>query len=130
MRCIAALLICLTPMVVHADDPNDQTAGAWWKGLTDVQKLWFVQGSAHGYNAGTSGTSLYLGHFRNGRNARGRPIGITYGTLVGGVDKCYLDFRNNNLDVEVCLDWTVRSVHGASEPTGEQFLEKMRAVYK
>ena len=54
------------------------------------------------------------------------PHDLTFGTVVEGVDKCYDDFRNANLDVSLCIDWTVRGVKGDADAQREQHLASAR----
>jgi hypothetical protein len=51
---------------------------------------------------------------------------ITFETLADGVDKCYSDFRNRNLDVRYCVHWAVRGVRGDSNATRESYLADER----
>jgi hypothetical protein len=136
MRRIVMLLICLLAVSVHAEDRVLNEDGTFWRSLPAAQRIYFVMGYAHGYMAGSSdmrsrvvflpSTSVKSAHEVGGLSLTDSPGEITFNTLVDGVNKCYEDFRNRRLDVETCLDWTVRGVNGESDESRESFLVGMR----
>lgn len=131
MRRIAILLLCLMPIALYGEDRGLTEDGTFWSGLTLAEKYSFVQGYAHGYVAGEGDMESAFNvpvaqSFNHSIANRDKPIEITFQILVEGVDKCYSDFRNSRLNVEFCVDWTVRGVKGESDADREQYLAAMR----
>jgi hypothetical protein len=128
-----ALLLLLTASVSLAEDRSLTTDGVFWKSLTRDQKLNFVIGYAIGFAGGASDTvAVYVNAGVDGKNVRfqevkaDNPAGITYGTLIDGMDKCYSDFENRRLDVGICMDWTVQGIRGWSEADRTSLLVQER----
>jgi hypothetical protein len=133
MRRIAVLLICLIPLALSAEDRSQVQDGIFWNGLTRQQKVYFVEGYANGFSSGQVDLLVALSNQNVKTNreimndaGRNMPSAITFGALVNGVDKCYSDFRNSRLNVEFCLDWTVRGIKGDGDSDRENYLAKMR----
>jgi hypothetical protein len=134
MRLLAFLLLCSLPTSLLADDRTFTEGGTWWKGLAISEKLFFVMGYAHGYSVGANDFRMLMiqkqiipfDKIVSLDPVDYSPDGITFGTLVEGIDRCYSDSRNSSLDVEDCADWTVRGLKGDSDGERESMLADYR----
>jgi hypothetical protein len=133
MKRIALLLLVSLASTLHADDRKMTTDGTYWTGLNEAQKVYLMVGFVSGYDAGIGDgiSGLSAKHPNDELPAsvwRDYPTKITYGTLVEGMDKCYSDFRNSKLNIQICFDWTVRGVKGESDSDRDGFLRAARTV--
>lgn len=121
------------PTILFAEDRSAIHDGTFWNSLSPDEKTFFIAGYADGYVAGQAAMQIAFEvdgakHYNHVAAEMGKPVEITFGTLVQGVDKCYSDFRNSRLDVEVCVNWTVKGVKGETDDAREDFLVSMRRV--
>jgi hypothetical protein len=131
MRTLILILLSILVCPLHAEDRGQIEDGAFWNSLSLREKVAFMEGYANGYISGegdmkrafdlTGGKS-----FNHTTADRDTPAEITFRTLITGVDKCYNDPRNNRLDIELCVDWTVRGIKGESDDVRETYLAAMR----
>lgn len=131
---IAAVLICLIPICALAQSTASTPNGAMWKRLNKNEKLYMVVGYEEGFKTGIADQSMAL--LNNGVSAstiRSTPsphrVRTTYGDLVDGVDACYSDFRNSQLDIGVCINWVKDGISGKSDKVRSDYLQEMRSLY-
>jgi hypothetical protein len=107
-------------------------ASEFWNNLTKSQKAFFVIGYTEGYVSGGNDMLgwMQIHHPQQTPTSKPRvpdsPLEITYSTLIDGIDQCYSDFRNRQLNVEYCFDWTVQGIRGMSDEERESYLVQVR----
>ena len=112
--------------------------GSFWKALSKTQKIGFVQGYSMGYTQGffegKVGALDVVDPQKQSTNyvnaliatPKLNPNGRTFTQLADGIDQCFKDFRNINLPISACVNWTIRGLNGESDFDREQFLETAR----
>jgi hypothetical protein len=134
MRRIVLLLLCMVPIAIHAEDRSITMDGTYWKGLTHEQKVNFIEGYTEGWEFGFD-----RGQYAADPNLKVAKVvgtededtsGITFGTLVEGVDKCYDDYRNSNISVKYCVAWATMGIHGVKASALENLMVAMRKQFK
>jgi hypothetical protein len=133
MRRIALLLICLMPAILHAQDRTVTEDATFWKSMRPDQKTTYIMGFVNGYGSGELWVraALQINQIKEPQSAVAAAdkydgTGITFGTLVDGVDKCYSDFRNSRVDVSMCVVWTIDGIEGENDVSRESFLADVR----
>jgi hypothetical protein len=112
--------------------------GSFWKNLSETQKIGFVQGYSMGYTQGffegkVSALDIVdpkkqAANYADALIATPRlnPNGRTFTQLADGIDQCFKDFRNVQLPISACMNWTIRGLNGETDSEREQFLVTAR----
>lgn len=134
------LLMLLGTAASRADDRSLAIDGVYWHSLTTDEKVHFIQGFIVGNNIGF-GLGKYLGvnaliDIPGVKGARAEAAmhtantvdatPYTFGQLKDGIDECYKDFRNRDLDVDVCFSWAVSGIRGDDDQSRKNFLDLSR----
>jgi hypothetical protein len=135
---VIALFIAVTGAGVCSCQKTLEMNGLFWKSLSPTQKIGFVQGYSMGYTQGFFEGKVraldIVDSKKQGTNYASAliatplvdPNGKTFNQLADGVDQCFKDFRNIQLPISVCMNWTIRGVNGESDRERERFLETAR----
>jgi hypothetical protein len=135
---VIALFVALTGAGVCLGQKDLQMNGIFWKSLSQTQKIGFVQGYSVGYTQGffegKVGALDIADPKKQGTNYESaliatpkfNPNGRAFNQLSDGIDQCFKDFRNVQLPVSVCMNWTIRGLNGESDAEREKFLEMAR----
>jgi hypothetical protein len=137
MRYLLLVLFLWSAIGIRADDnKNFMSDGFFWNSLSDDAKLHFIQGYISGYDTGAAQMFAFVRN--NNKTAASSDAyakthyysgdGIAFETVVKGIDKCYSDFRNDKLEVAVCMNWAVKGVKGENNAARERFLESARKL--
>jgi hypothetical protein len=112
--------------------------GSFWKNLSETQKIGLVQGYSMGYTQGFfEGKVSALDIVDPKKQAANyadaliatpklNPNGRTFTQLADGINQCFKDFRNVQLPISACMNWTIRGLNGESDSAREQFLVTAR----
>ena len=131
-------LIAILGLGVCSGQKSLDMNGVFWKSLSETQKIGFVQGYSMGYTQGFFEGKVsaldVVDPKKQGSNyasaliatPKFNPNGRTFNQLADGIDQCFKDFRNVQLPISVCVNWTIRGVDGESDAERESFLEIAR----
>jgi hypothetical protein len=134
MRAFCLSLLLLTSLSTCRGEGRSLTVdGTFWQQMPDGAKVAFLIGYSRGYLSSSTDvgqplidhkliTTAILDLLVKDHN----PNSLTYGTLEDGVDRCYSDFRNSKVGVDMCIDWVVMGVNGASDSVRADYLEVAR----
>lgn len=135
-----SLLMVLGTLVCLADDRPIVFDGAFWHTLTKDDKVFFVTGFVEGNRIGfTQGKYMAVDALMDIPGVKGprseaakhtpnnvdtSPYG--FGLILDGVDECYKDFRNRNVEVDMCIAWAVAGLQGDDDKSREAWMEAVR----
>jgi hypothetical protein len=136
----SALLVTLSSLVCFADDRPIVFDGTFWHTLTKSEKglfvAGFVEGNGIGFAQGKSAATNALIDIHGVKGARADaaiqvsnnldPSRYSFGLIADGVDDCYKDFRNRDVEVDMCIAWAVDGIQGDDDKSREAFLESVR----
>jgi hypothetical protein len=114
--------------------------GAFWHTLTKAEKGFFVAGYVVGNQLGfAQGRAAAVNDLMDIHGVAGARAEralkttnnldagpFTFGQISDGVDECYKDFRNREVEVDMCIAWAVDGIQGDDDKSREAFLESVR----
>jgi hypothetical protein len=124
-------LVLLSATFISTPLRAETLNGAFWNKLPKEAKVIFVVA----YEAGVLNGIADTVHDANVPFEKQAPIfhahvlrQATYGAMVTGIDTCYLDYRNQNLTIDVCRQWAYYGIQGESDRMRESYLEAARHI--
>jgi hypothetical protein len=109
--------------------------GLFWKSLSENERIVYLEGYTSGYGESALEAASLLKIEKTGTANMRNTLrsmnydGVPFGQLVSGVDSCYEDFRNQQLDVGDCLSWAKMGIDGWSDDRRQTYLRALRANY-
>jgi hypothetical protein len=105
-----------------------------------MEKIYFISGFAAGNRVGFSqGKYMAVSALMDipgvkgarGEAAKHTPNNVdaspySFGQISDGVDECYKDFRNRDVEVDMCIAWAVDGIQGDDDKSREAWIEGVR----
>ena len=135
-----SLLTALMCPTCLAEEQGVVINGAFWHTLTKAEKGYFVAGYVVGNQLGfAQGRTAAVNDLMDVHGVAGARAEralkatnnldaspFTFGQISDGVDECYKDFRNREVEVDMCIAWAVDGIQGDDDKSRESFLESVR----